>query len=180
MEDQKPKSLRSILIYVIAVVLAASTFAIWYSTIMQWPSLAFSIKTDPDRLIIDKVSPDGPGDKAGLQTGDVIIELGSIQITPDIIEDGRWFWNGFKNGTLAPKKTTSIVIERQGERVKKPFTPTTLADSHSSRIEEIILFLLLSILGFILLIKRPKSSSYVLAYCLLALAVYYAGTYYPR
>ena len=54
-------------------------------------------------------------------------------------------------------------------------------DVASSRFEQILQFIVLSLLGLLLISIKPESvAARILAFCLLAVSVFYAGIYIPR
>jgi len=127
-------------------------------------------------VILDKVWPERPAEKAGLQSGDVLLSIGGVEI-----KSGRWFWDSVKNGSLVPGRATPIVFERQGVEMSTTITPLRLSDAYGSKVDEAVFFALLAILGLVILLRMPKSkTSVVLAFCVLSLATFYGDTYTPR
>ena len=176
MSQEKRNSSRIIILYIIALLLAASLFPIWQNTVDNWAYVGFRFKTDQDRVILDKVWPERPAEKAGLQSGDVLLSIGGVEI-----KSGRWFWDSVKNGSLVPGRATPIVFERQGVEMSTTITPLRLSDAYGSKVDEAVFFALLAILGLVILLRMPKSkTSVVLAFCVLSLATFYGDTYTPR
>lgn len=72
--------------------------------------LGLAVATHPDGgALVGRVRPDSPGGRAGVQAGDVVVELSGVPIaTADDLERvaGRWSGDG----------PTSMTVLRDGER----------------------------------------------------------------
>jgi len=73
--------------------------------------------TGGDGMKLKGVIPGGPADKAGVKPGDVIVELGGLQIT-NVYEYAHAL------GVLKPEKTVKIIVKRDGARQELSITPT--------------------------------------------------------
>ncbi len=175
------KFTRVALIYVVVLIFSVSLIAIWYHLEASWPYCGYGFETKEKRLVISKIHPNTPAEKVGLQAGDVVTEFAGLPITSENVENGEWYWKSIKDRRWQPGKEISIVVDRQGEELVKTLTPISALDGISSRFEQILQFIVLSLIGLVLVIKKPESSAArILAFCMLAVSVFYFGIYVPR
>jgi Tol biopolymer transport system component len=73
--------------------------------------------TGGDGMKLKGVIPGGPAEKAGVQPGDLIVELGGLNIT-NVYEYSHAL------SVLKPDKTVKIIVTRNGERKELTITPT--------------------------------------------------------
>ena len=66
-------------------------------------------------LIIDRISPNSPAERAGLRPGDEFVRVGAIE--PRVFDQLRTYVSGFRPGTVI-----KLVVKRRGEM--KSFTLT--------------------------------------------------------
>lgn len=62
----------------------------------------------PQSLVIDRIDPGSPAAKAGLQSGDVFIQVGTIK--PKVFDQLRVYVSSFRPGT-----NVKLVVARRGE-----------------------------------------------------------------
>jgi S1-C subfamily serine protease len=63
---------------------------------------------NPTSLIIDRISPNSPAERAGLRPGDEFIRVGTLE--PRVFDQLRTYVSGFRPGTVI-----KLVIKRRGE-----------------------------------------------------------------
>jgi hypothetical protein len=149
-------------------------FVMGYVRLSQAVTLGFGYEIKDNKAVINKVYPHLPAEEAGIQVGDVLIEIAGIPFT----EENNW--QAFKAGIIEPGKTESVSIERGGERTTKSITPISVYSTLPNKGLDVLQFLILISAGLFVITRKPESIyTRMLAYIFLAAAVFIGGGSFP-